>query len=849
MRIVIDMQGIQNGSRFRGIGRYTNSLIKQLIIEADRKHEVFLVLNGAFADTIAAIRADFGSLLPQSRIHVWQPLTPASYLDPANDGRRLASEAIREAYFAALEPNVVLVSSVVEGAGDNTVTSVASLARHLPTAVIFYDLIPLLYQDEYLADPRVRSWYINKLEWLQRADLLLAISESTRLEALQHLALESSRVVNISAALAPDFLTTTPQNRDCLRQRFCIERPYLLYSGASDPRKNLPRLVAAYARLAPPLRAGHQLVLAGGMPSDHMTALRAQARALGCDEAEVIFAGHVTDQELVTLYAHANGLVFPSYHEGFGLPVLEAMQFGIPVIGANTSSVPEVIGNPAALFDPFSEQSMADAMERLLTDEAYRAELTSHLRLQRERFSLQASAQRALAALMVTFGTENKKIPQNAVTLPELVAQVALCLRQAPLAEDDLLQAAAAIDRALPRNAPLHYLYVDISELHVRDSGAGVQRVVRNILAELLLAPPQGFEVLPVFATMTDGYKVARKWLAKFHRQASDGVENETLDPRPGDLFLGLDLNHQLAPLHAPQLQSLRSQGVRVAYVIYDLLPITVPHVFWDEMTNNHRQLLKTLSGFDAMVCISRSVADELNAWLASEGLLASNGSRVAWFHLGANLDTDIRIAAAPVDTAKNKSVLSAMAGRPSFLMVGTLEPRKGHAQVLDAFEYLWQSDADSNLVIVGKQGWMVESLVDRLRSHQELGKRLFWLEGISDEYLEKVYAASTCLIAASYGEGFGLPLIEAAQHKLPIIARDIPVFREVAGEHAYYFNVSDAQGLAVRISQWLTLYRDGQHPKSDDMPWLTWKESASQLVKALNLKLEPTASVDTSIH
>jgi len=162
--------------------------------------------------------------------------------------------------------------------------------------------------------------------------------------------------------------------------------------------------------------------------------------------------------------------------------------------------------------------------------------------------------------------------------------------------------------------------------------------------------------------------------------------------------------------------------------------------------------------------------------------------------------------------------------------MVGTLEPRKGHVQVLEAFEQLWQAGHGVNLVIVGKQGWGVESFVERLCAHPELNKRLFWLEGISDEYLEKVYAASTCLIAASYGEGFGLPLIEAAQHKLPTIARDIPVFREVAGEHAYYFDGKSPDALAQSIKAWLTLHGADLHPKSNDMPWLTWKQSARQL-------------------
>jgi len=163
--------------------------------------------------------------------------------------------------------------------------------------------------------------------------------------------------------------------------------------------------------------------------------------------------------------------------------------------------------------------------------------------------------------------------------------------------------------------------------------------------------------------------------------------------------------------------------------------------------------------------------------------------------------------------------------------MVGTLEPRKGYTQTLSAFEKLWMQGVDANLVIVGKQGWMVEKLVEKLRRHPELGCRLFWLEGISDEYLEKVYASCTCLIAASEGEGFGLPLIEAAQHKLPIIARDIPVFHEVAGEHAFYFKGKEPDDLAKAVQKWLELYHSGQHPKSDDMPWLTWNESASQLL------------------
>lgn len=204
----------------------------------------------------------------------------------------------------------------------------------------------------------------------------------------------------------------------------------------------------------------------------------------------------------------------------------------------------------------------------------------------------------------------------------------------------------------------------------------------------------------------------------------------------------------------------------------------------------------------------------------------------IRWSHIGADMDRDQPSKGLPSDV---EEAVAQFRTRPTFLMVGTLEPRKGHEQALDAFEQLWQSGVDVSLVIVGQQGWMVQTLVERLRAHPALNKRLVWLEAVSDEYLEKIYAASTCLIAASYGEGFGLPLIEAAKHKLPILARDIPVFREIAGENAFYFKGELPAQMAHAVGLWLDLYRENNHPRSETISWRTWKQSASQLWRCLS--------------
>ena len=176
------------------------------------------------------------------------------------------------------------------------------------------------------------------------------------------------------------------------------------------------------------------------------------------------------------------------------------------------------------------------------------------------------------------------------------------------------------------------------------------------------------------------------------------------------------------------------------------------------------------------------------------------------------------------------EKILETFRANPSFLMIDAVAPHKGHAQALSAFELFWSRDVNVNLVIVSKQGWVEDSLIQKIRSHPELDKRLFWFRDISDEYLGGIYSASTCLIVASEVECFGHPLIEAAQNKTPIIARDIPLFREVAGIHACYFSGMAAEDLAAAISRWLELYQDGQHPASDNLSWLTWKESAENL-------------------
>jgi glycosyltransferase involved in cell wall biosynthesis len=242
---------------------------------------------------------------------------------------------------------------------------------------------------------------------------------------------------------------------------------------------------------------------------------------------------------------------------------------------------------------------------------------------------------------------------------------------------------------------------------------------------------------------------------------------------------------------------------------------------------------LRTLVKFDGVLCISKTIADDYRNWLKDSRISTASDFDIAYFHLGADLNNSAPTKGMPADAP---NTLAKLATRPSFLMVGTLEPRKGYRHIVDAFSRLWLGGSDVNLVIVGKVGWNIDVLVRTLKSHQELGKRLIWLQGVSDEYLECIYAGSTALIAASEGEGFGLPIIEAAQHGLPVILRDIPVFREVAGEAGFYFPGNSSEDTAECLKAWLQLYQAGTHPKSSSLSYQSWEQSVQQIRTALAL-------------
>jgi glycosyltransferase involved in cell wall biosynthesis len=361
---------------------------------------------------------------------------------------------------------------------------------------------------------------------------------------------------------------------------------------------------------------------------------------------------------------------------------------------------------------------------------------------------------------------------------------------------------------------------------------------------ELIDNQPDGFKVEPVYLTNEGGewhYQYARLYTCKILGIQQVNLQDMPIDIDRGDVFYGLDF-FPSGVIEAAKLgiySKWKAVGLSINFLVYDLLPILKPEFFPDDVDILHSTWLKVISLHSSrLICISNATADELRLWLKKNMPVHGNQPMIGSIHLGADIDASLPSMGFSDDV---KHFLNTISAVPTFVMVSTLEPRKGYLQTLAAFDLLWKQGHQINLLIVGKEGWMflpddrrrtIPELVKKIRGHAEYKRHLFWLESASDEFLEKIYSASICLIFASEGEGFGLPLIEAARHGLPIIARDIPVFREVAGEHAFYFDGLKPSDLSAAISDWLELNTKGKAPQSTNMSWLTWRQSTQLLLE-----------------
>lgn len=376
-------------------------------------------------------------------------------------------------------------------------------------------------------------------------------------------------------------------------------------------------------------------------------------------------------------------------------------------------------------------------------------------------------------------------------------------------------------------------LYVDVTDLARRQGHTGIQRVVREIAHALLMSPPEGFETMLVQAAPDQSYCSAQAFAAALMGTPDASDANATIEVRRGDIFLGLDHAMDAVTGHAAALAAMKEAGARMYFVLNDVLPLAHPEWFPPDVPIAFERWFKVVAGIaDGVACISNATATQARQWLDRLHVPREQWPALGWFHLGA--DNAVKSSISDELTPEQRDALARLHDMPAFLMVGTLEPRKGHAQALEAFNQLWSEGEDIALVLVGWPGWMTEVIQRRIRHHDEFGTRLFWFMQASDALLDRLYGTCTALLMPSEGEGFGLPLVEAARHGLPVLCRDLPVFHEVAGDGATYFRGLEAAPLVRAVRDWLATHGSATAPAVAGVRWQTWAESAAQLINVI---------------
>jgi alpha-1,2-rhamnosyltransferase len=710
-----------------------------------------------------------------------------------------------------------------------------------------YDLIPVLHPAATARETigAFRAWFDLIV---RKSDALIGISKTVIDEFIDYardnrLPLKSDLHLGwwrLGADFAP-----TAGAAPSLRAADVASRaaPFFLSVGTMEPRKGYSAALDAFDKLwARGVDARYVIV---GRRGWNTRALQRRIREHREHDRRLFWLEDAGDADLAYLYRRAAALVFPSFVEGFGLPLVEAAHFGAPIIASDIPVFREIGGDAVVYFDLLDAHALATRIEEasatrppvaaldILSWRQSTSELVEVLRggdrpgalrrMDETSRAAPSTASPAKGRIEAFFLAEihaelawrdeeriddsTRRVYRKAREFYWTVERMTRGLRRAvasPFAcEEQPVGRPAPATVAAPRLS--RRLLVDVTPTHRHDIGSGIQRVAREI-ARAMVASGEG---VPVF--IHEG--------ALFGHFDHPALPRRVV-PQEGDTFVMLDASWAHRHEYPPIMDVVsRAGGANVA-VVYDLMPMRYPAAF----TRGAREAFaawfdEIVLACDAVATISKSVAQEFFAFVATHERAPKPGQRLGWWRLGADFSAD------PHAPPSRRIAAICDAPTPFFLTVGTLAPTKAQSFALSVFERLWSEGVEARYVLVGKRSWNTHALEARIRAHPQSGDRLLWLEDADDGELRALYSHARSLVYPSFTEGFGLPLVEAAHFGAPIIASDIPVFREIGGDALAYFDLLDQDSLAARLREALAADRE---PIA--IPTLSWRESAHAL-------------------
>jgi glycosyltransferase involved in cell wall biosynthesis len=266
---------------------------------------------------------------------------------------------------------------------------------NIPSISVIHDLTPLLYPEFHTFTNHVMfKFYLPSS--LKKNKKVITVSNATKRDLINIFKIPEEKIVTIYPAVDREIFRPI-SNSDALnrvKEKYILPDKFILFVSTLEPRKNLPTLLKAFYNLKRKKSIPHKLVCVGKKGWFYEKIFET-VKNLNLED-NVIFTGYVPDEDLVAIYNLAEVLVYPSFYEGFGLPILEAMSCGCPVIASNTSSMPEVVGDAGILIDPYSVEEVENAIQKVIEDETLSNKLRKKSIKRSQYFSWKKTASEVL---------------------------------------------------------------------------------------------------------------------------------------------------------------------------------------------------------------------------------------------------------------------------------------------------------------------------------------------------------------------------------------------------------------------------------------------------------------------
>lgn len=821
MKIGIDLKPFSTGSKYRGIGMYVRNLLKELL-KIDNDYEYHFINLYEKYD---------GDPMMDNRCHLYQYYMGPKVVDVGEHQLFLdkSTQTIIKAavshFIEKSQIDAMLFTSPNEYGGMYE----ASWFDGIFKMAILYDMIPLNFPQQCLFNEKYKKDYYRSLNFLKQMDLLFAISQSAKDDAVKFLNIPAEKIVVVYAGIDADYHCISDIKTEIVKKKFNIKSSFMMFAGGIDFKKNIEDIIIAFSKCGKTITNKYQLVIVGKTDESVIEKYYQIANDKGIRN-KVICTGFISQEDLVALYNTTDMLIFPSLYEGFGLPVIEAMACGAKVVTSNCSSLKEIARGHATLVDPKSVRSICEGIKWVVNHPREADKMAKDSVEYALSFTWENVAKKVVSTIdQICHKNNLKNGYEYTVQDSEIRAIVKLYAKnRIPFPEtlrEELAEQLFVLEKHgdLPLYETKRRIIYDmtvVSEWMRANYITGIGRVSTQILSQLSKRMP----VLPVkIQNGPKGIVCNRISLDNYQ------VTNQTVDLQRMDIFFMPELQLrgvQVGKEH-PYAGEIRRMGVRTYAVIYDILPLRMPECFEKSTSQQFDTYLREIiDNYDGILSDSKWVSEDIMAYCNEKGICSSDHTvKTGFFHLGQdtfkmNDDKPSFELKEFFETDKNV-----------YLMVGTVEPRKGHEIIFNVFKKMWKNGFDGKLCIIGHVGWNMDSFRKKIQEDSEYGINICYFDHASDADVSYAYRHAACLIQASAGEGFGLPLVEASNYAIPVLCSDIPIFHEVAGDAVNYFNRNDQDNIIAVIER----FEKGKDIKnSTRIKKTSWKESAEKIYQMI---------------